>query len=112
MSADTVAGIPVDDQLLVNYFNSLVDRFFKIVPIREENDETLPVYMHSLQVELMGCCGFIPELSEDSSYLTLLSILQYLIEHPECDFKMVRREAFRAIGICKQLKRAYAKRGC
>ena len=112
MSADTVAGIPVDDRLLANYFDSLVDRFFKIIPIREEEDETLPVYMQSLQMELIGCRDFIPSLGTDASYLTLLSILQYLVEHPECEFRVVRREAFRAIRVCKQLKGAYAQRGC
>jgi hypothetical protein len=112
MNVETVVGVPVDTKLLRNYFDSLVDRFFKIIPIRESEEETLPVYMQSLQMELLGCREFIPELCVDDEYMTLLAILQYLVDHPECKFASVRREAFRAIRICKRLKYLYEKRGC
>ena len=81
MNVETVVGVPVDTKLLRNYFDSLVDRFFKIIPIRESEEETLPVYMQSLQMELLGCREFIPELCVDDEYMTLLAILQYLVDH-------------------------------
>ena len=113
MSAElnTAAGVPVDTELLINYLKSLVNRFFKILPIRENDDASLAVYMRSLQLEMTGCGDFISALKSDASYLSLLSILQYLIDHPDCSVAEVRREVFGAISICNKLKATYADGG-
>lgn len=103
----TVNDVPVSEKLLQNYFQSLVNRFFKILPIRESGEETLIVYMRSLQCELLGCKGLLPILNENSQFLTLASILQYLIDTPDCPVKDVKREVFRAIHICNHLKENY-----
>ena len=109
MMVDTVIGDKVDSRLLRNYFTNLVNHFFKILPIRENEESSLPTYMRSLQVELLGCKNFIPELCSDPSYLTLLGILQYLIDTPGCTLREVRREVFRSISICNKLKAVYAR---
>lgn len=108
MSVDTVFGIPVDANLLRNYFNNLVNQFFKILPMRENNEDSVITYMQSLQIELLGCKDLIPEVRDNSLYLTLLSILQYLIENPDCSIPTVKREVFRAISICNKLKAVYS----
>ncbi|MBQ8559409.1 MAG: hypothetical protein IJ439_05430 [Tyzzerella sp.] len=64
--------------------------------------------MQSLQTELLGCKDFIPEVGENPQYLTLLAILQYLIDNPSCTVVIVKREVFRAISICNKLKSVYA----
>ena len=109
MMIDTSAGTPVSSTLLYNYFKTLVNHFFKILPIRETEDASLPTYMRSLQVELLGCRDFLPALSTDSAYLTLLGILQFLIDNPDCTVREVKREVFRAINICNKLKAVYAE---
>lgn len=111
MMIETIAGKPVDSKLLHNYFKTLVNHFFKILPIRENEEASLPTYMRSLQVELLGCQAFIPALCEDAAYLTLLGVLQYLIDNPVCKVREVRREVFRAISICNKLKAQYADGG-
>lgn len=108
---DTTAGIPVSNDLLCNYLKNLVNLFFKILPIRENNEDSLVVYMKSLQIELLGCKELIITLNNDSNYLTLLSILQYLIDNPECEVYKVKREVFRAISICNKLKSKYSSQG-
>lgn len=108
---DTTAGIPVSKDLLCNYFKNLVNLFFKILPIRENNEDSLVVYMKSLQIELLGCKELIIILKNDPNYLTLLSILQYLIDNPECEVYKVKREVFRAISICNKLKSKYISEG-
>jgi len=40
--------------------------------------------------------------------VSLLNILQYLIDNPECSLTVVKREVFRAISICNKLKAKYA----
>lgn len=104
MMIETIAGHSITSELLHNYFGRLVNRFFKILPMRENQEGSLCTYMQSLQVELLGCKGFIPAMSKDSDFLTMLSILQYLIENPKCNISDVKREVFRAISICNRLQ--------
>ena len=59
MMVNTTPGVPIDAEILHNYFRRLVNHFFKILPMRENNEESLTTYMQSLQVELLGCKGLI-----------------------------------------------------
>lgn len=104
---ETTAGIPISSILLGDYFETLIDRFFKILPMFENEEDTLNVYMKSFQAELLGCQGLIVCIKENSLYLSLLSILQYLIDTPDCEVSDVKREVFRAISICNCLKNIY-----
>ena len=109
MSIQTTAGDPISSKLLSNYLCSLVNHIFKILPIREQDDGSLSTYMRSLQMELLGCKNLIPILGNDASLITLLSILQYLIDNPDSSVTIVRREVFHAISICNKLKATYVK---
>lgn len=106
---DTKGNIKIDSKFVVNHLNSLVNQFFKILPIRENNDESLIIYLQRLQVELLGCQSLIIALNHDALYLSLISTLQYLIDNPDCSVKSVRREVFNAISVCNKLKSMYAK---
>ena len=108
MMVETTAGVPINAEVLNNYFRTLVNHFFKILPIREQNEDSLITYMQSLQAELLGCKGLVSAIQNDASYLTLLSILQYLIDNEECSVREVKREVFRAISICNKLRAQYA----
>lgn len=104
----TSVGIQMDAAVLENYFRSLINLFFKILPLKESKERSLETYMRSLQAELLGCKALVVAIHEDSLFLSLISILQYLIDHPESDVVFVRREVFRAISICNKLKERYA----
>lgn len=108
MMIETTAGLPIDSEVLHNYFKTLVNHFFKILPIREQNEKSLTTYMQSLQSELLGCRKLVIAIQYDATYLTLLSILQYLIDNPDCSIVVVKREVFRAISICNKLDAKYA----
>lgn len=107
MKIDTSANIPLDSELMSNYFDSLVNRFFKILPIKEQNCESLDIYLVTFQHELIGCKSLITAINNDALFLSLISCLQYLIDHPECSVKTVRRYVFNAISICNKLKSIY-----
>lgn len=111
MIFETSVGVPMDVRLFNNYIRSLVNRFFKILPIKENGEEygeeSLETYMKSLQAELLGCNELIITIHEDPLLISLLNILQYLIDNPECSLTNVRREVFRAISICNKLKAKY-----
>ena len=105
----TTTGVSITDKLIYNYFDSLVNSFFKILPMREDNEATLPIYIRSLQIELLGYKELIYGLNNNPKLLTLIAILQYLYDNPHCSVKDVKREVFKAIGICNKLKNNYAK---
>lgn len=108
MMIETQTGVPMDQKTLRNYLRRLVDLFFKILPMRENEEPSLLEYIRSLQVELIGCSELIEVLKYDAQFLTLLGILQYLHDHSESSVEVYRREVFKAISICNSLKARYA----
>lgn len=100
-------GMEMDNAVLTNYLCNLVNLFFKILPLRESGQSTLGTYMASLQAELSGCKSLVVALHEDSMYLSLLSILQHLIDNQDDDVSVFKREVFKAISICNKLRDRY-----
>ena len=98
----------MDAVMLNNYFRTLVNLFFKILPIWESGEGSLVTYMQSLQAELLGCRELIDAIHDDPLFVSLIAILQYLIDNPETETPVVKREVFRAISICNKLKVRYA----
>ena len=95
--------IDINDVMLKNKFNALVNQFYKILPIKESGEPSLLQYMKSLQREMLGCKSLILALENDAQYPTLLSILQYMIDH-DCDVATVKSDVFKAIGIIKRMQ--------
>lgn len=108
MTVVTRRDAAMDASVLENYLCNLVNLFFKILPIRENGEQTLGIYMESLQAELLGCAGLVISLQGDPLFVTLVSILQYLIDHPESSPSVFKREVFKAISVCKKLNKRYA----
>lgn len=104
----TALGQELPDQIVENYFDTLVNQFYKILPIWESGEPTLPVYIRSLQREMIGCRSLMDELRGDGRYMTLLAILQRFADGG-LTVQEVRSDVFRAISICKQLRAKYAK---
>lgn len=102
----TSKGLELPNKAVQKYLRALIGQFYKILPIKESGEPSLSKYMDSLQREMIGCRGLIEALDYDELFLSLLSVLQYLIEN-ECDVDIVRCEVFKAINICKKLQRKY-----
>lgn len=102
-------GVEVDAALIKNYFSALVNCVFKILPMKENKEESLNAYMRSLQMEMVGCKELVDAINNDSMYLSLLSMLQYQIDNPNCPVNDTRREVFKAIAICNKLKARYTE---
>ena len=106
----TVYDTDLPGKLVKNYCDDLVNKFYKILPMRENKEETLQVYMESLMFELVGARNVVYALQNNSAYLSLISILQSLIDDPENELHVVKREVFHAISICNKLKDRYGYR--
>lgn len=107
----TTVGIEIPQQAVGKYLGGLVNQFFKILPIKESGDPSLTKFIHSLQVEMLGFHGLIVAMDNDPMYLSLLSILQYIIDHEDCEVPVVKREVFKAISICRKLQKKYGETG-
>ena len=104
---ETVYGDRLADEVLEAYLRNLVNLLFKILPMRENEEKTLGIYLESLIRELVGFKGLFITVDNDASLTQILSILQYMTEHPECEVKTVRREVFRAISLCNKMRERY-----
>lgn len=104
----TKTGVSIDSALLRNYFKTLIDSYFKILPMKESGTPTLKAYMNSLQIEMIGCHELVTAIKDDSMYLSLLAILQYFIDNPDCSVGTVKREVFKAITLCNKLVLKYS----
>lgn len=95
------------NEAMNQYMRGLVDRFFKILPLWEKQEDSLPTYLESLLLELKGFNALMSALNDDRDYVALLAILQYLVGNPDTQIRVVKREVFRAISICNKLRAKY-----
>ena len=102
----TIYNSEMPTEALKKYFAGMVGQFYKILPLKESGEPSLLKYMESLQRELIGCYELFPVLTEDAPYMSLITVLQYLIDN-DCSTDVVRSEVFKAITICKKLKNKY-----
>lgn len=110
MNVDTSIGVPVSDRLVSNYFSTLVNQVYKILPMREAEQESLPKYIWRLEAELIGNQLLLPSVREDSYFASLLGILHFLGECGlVCQPAKVKQLVFEAIGICEKLKARYVQ---
>ena len=103
----TIRNIELPDKVVQKYLKALIGQFYKILPIKESGEPSLNKYMQSLQREMLGCQNLIIALNTDELFLSLLAVLQYLIEN-DCDTSTVKCEVFKAINICKKLQKKYS----
>ncbi len=108
MMISTTQGVPIHSELIGNYFHNLINMFFKILPLKENEEGSLQVYLQSLQLELLGCQSLIIKINSDAQFLSLLAILQFFIDNPSVETSVVKREVFHAISICNRLEAKFS----
>lgn len=93
-----------------NYFEFLVGKVYKILPLKEENCITLNTYLSDLKDELLGNSELLLFLTEEPQFISLLNIIQFLISN-EYDQKKCKRKVFAAIRIIESINSKYFKDG-
>lgn len=104
----TSQNIELDKEVVIRYMGGLVNRFYKILPIRQSGEPTLRQYLMSLLREMLGCQSLIVLLKDDDRYMSLLATLQYMIDN-EPDIPQTKTDVFRAINILRQLQKKYGE---
>lgn len=92
------------DRLLI-YFDSLINSIFKILPLYEEENVGVEVYVESLLFELYGLDAVI-DMEKSYEYTSLLSTLESLKEEvvkEDSEQKVIKREVFKCISVVKNM---------
>lgn len=92
------------------YFEFLINKTYKILPLKEENSDTLKSYLESYQRELIGNMDLVPLLVKEPKFITVLNTIQYLISEEYSD-KVCKREVFKCIRILEEINEKYFKEG-
>jgi hypothetical protein len=95
----TKYGAEISNEAMVEYFEMLINKIFKLLPLHEECCMTLDTYLFSLLCELAGGNKL---LFEDKYFIQLLNNLENL-QDIKCEYKKYRSQIFKCISICKDI---------
>ena len=90
------------------YFEFLINKTYKILPLKEEKSDTLKSYLESYQRELIGNMDLVHVLVDEPKFITVLNTMQFLISEEYSD-KICKREVFKCIRILEEINEKYFK---
>lgn len=94
-----------DNQKLIVYLNSIVNSVFKVLPLYEEKNIGVEIYVESLLFELYGLEKVV-SISDSYEYISLLSNLESVkseIAKEDSKKSVIKREVFKCINIIKNM---------
>lgn len=91
---------------LKNYMRSLIDKTYKILPMKEENSPTLKSYLQSYLVELIGCQELILLLSDEPQFMSIIMTITYLA-NDDYDVAKCKKEVFKCIHTLGVISKKY-----
>lgn len=92
------------------YFDYLINKTYKILPLKESNSETLKTYLESYLRELVGNKNLVDMLVDEPKFITVLNIMQFLISE-EYSTNICKKEVFKCIHILEEINLKYFKGG-
>lgn len=92
------------------YFEFLISKTYKILPLKEEGSETLKSYLESYLRELIGNRTLVLALVNEPRFVTVLNTLQFLISE-EYSVSVCKKEVFKCIRILEDINKKYFKDG-
>lgn len=95
---------------LNSYLHNLINKVYKILPMKEEQCDTLTSYLLSLENELIGCYELWDILCDNSQFLAVINIVKYL-STKEYDISTCKREVFKAIHLIEKIINEIEKEG-
>lgn len=78
------------------FLDSLINKIFKILPLKEQNNDFLFSYLNSLQIELIGALITFPKLKNSSNYLSIINTVNFLGDNTFSS-QQCKREVFKII---------------
>lgn len=101
----TKYGANIPSRLLINYFEKLTKKIYKILPLYEDCIDTLTIYIQHLQIELNAANELLIENDGLLDLIICLEALNILQENNETDedYQLLRSQVFICLGICKEI---------
>jgi hypothetical protein len=99
MTIKTKFGGTLQKEELIDYFSSLIDECFKILPMFEDGVSTLSIYIQTLLIELGGANRTI--CLNDKIFIKLIANLEPLLEIK--DHESYKRQVFKCTNLCKKM---------
>lgn len=91
-----------------NYFKFLINKTYKILPLKEENSKTLTSYLESYLRELVGNKELVSLMVNEPRFITVLNTMQFLIAE-EYSIEVCKKEVFKCIHILEEINEKYFK---
>lgn len=91
---------------LSQYFNHLVGKTYKILPLYEENSSTFVSYLKSYQRELIGNSRLLSELGSEPKFMTLLATIEYLATS-DYDHDVCKSEVLKCTNLINDINKKY-----
>lgn len=93
----------IPDVMCYNFLSRLIDKLFKIMPLKECHSETVENYITDLIFELSGNAEIFNISNYNPKVLDIICILES-IKNEDMSHAEYRRNIFKCISITKQLK--------
>lgn len=87
------------------FLKTMIGATYKILPMHDNEDITLPQHLDSLYIQLVGGSEFYPELKYNQRYYSIINIVQYFRNH-EYDKKTCKREVLKCTNLLEKLSKA------
>ena len=92
------------EQLSLSTFLTVITgKIFKILPLREDDNEYVHEYLDSLRIEMTGAIETFPELHENYDFISLVNTINYLIGN-DFDVPTCKREVFKMLKVVNRLQ--------
>ena len=93
----------ISDVLTYNYLSRLIDKLFKIIPLKETHSNTVGTYIEDLLFELTGNNSVVEDSAYNPKILDIISIIES-IKIQEMTHDEYRRLVFKCINTVEQLQ--------
>lgn len=93
----------INNTACYNYMARLVDKLFKIIPLKEAHSPTVDTYIEDLIFEISGNKEIFAETEYNPKLVDIICTLE-AIKNEEMSHKEYRRSVFKCITITEQLR--------
>jgi hypothetical protein len=86
------------------FLTSMIGAVFKVLPLYDSNNETLPDYIESLYIQLIGGRETYEDLKLSQEYTTIINVIQYFRAN-EYSKKTCKREILKCVNLLEKLSK-------
>lgn len=98
------------NKALKSYLRHLINKVYKILPMKEEGCKTIKPYLLSLENELIGCYDLWEILDDNPNFTAIINIIAYLFTE-QYDIQTCKREVFKAIHLIELINKEIVEEG-